>query len=104
MTDDQDHDERDEDTRGLTAAVQQLIESQDRKHEVRQAELQVQGKEIESNERIAMASIEAQSRFHSQRFTRYNAHLIHRYIFIGVISTFFSALLWVLSIWMTEIW
>lgn len=77
------HEDDNDDARQLTAAVHQLVESTERQHEIKRAEIEVQGKEIASNERIALASIQAQREFHSQRFTRYNAHLIHRYLFIG---------------------
>lgn len=91
MTEDQHVEPSGEDARQLAAAVHQLVETREQEYEVKRAELEVQSREIDSNERIAMATIEAQSRFHSQRFTRYNAHLIHRYIFIGVMATLLIA-------------
>lgn len=77
------HDDEIDDARQLTAAVHQLVESTEKQHEIKRAEIEVQSKEIESNEKIALASIQAQREYHSQRFTRYNDHLIHRYFFIG---------------------
>ncbi|UTD55922.1 hypothetical protein [Halomonas sp. MS1] len=89
MTNHQEDGPSSEDAKQLAAVVQQLVETRDSELEIKRAEMEVQGKEIESNERIAMASIKAQSTFHSQRFNQYNAHLIHRYIFVGLMSLVF---------------
>lgn len=87
-----------DDARQLVVAVQQLVESNAQEQETKRAELEVRRCEVESNERVALASIEAQKGFHTERFTRYNSHLIHRYVFIcfitGAFLTFSSVAIW----------
>lgn len=66
----------------LFVALQSLAEAQTKDSEVKTQELEVRSQEIASNERIAMKSIEAQERFHSDNRLQFNKHLIHRYVFV----------------------
>ncbi|EMH78145.1 hypothetical protein EHI8A_184020 [Entamoeba histolytica HM-1:IMSS-B] len=70
----------------LLRALTKLVEASTLEHEIKQEELAVRRQEIESNEKIAMASISAQRDFHSERFSKYNSHLVHRYWFVGVMT------------------
>ncbi len=73
-------------TRDLVEVLTKMAEVNTKEQEVKQAELGVKQQEIESNERIALAAIDAQKSFHSDRWTKFNSHLIHRYVFICVIA------------------
>ncbi|CAB5577621.1 Uncharacterised protein [Pseudomonas putida] len=75
----------------LMQALTKMAEANTKEQEVKQAELGVKQQEIESNERIALAAIEAQKSFHSDRWNKFNSHLIHRYIFICVIAVIMAA-------------
>lgn len=73
-------------TKDLVEVLTKMAEVNTREQDVKQAELGVKQQEIESNERIALAAIDAQKSFHSDRWTKYNSHLIHRYVFVCVIA------------------
>jgi len=73
-------------TKELVQVLTKMAEVSTKEQEVKQAELGVKQQEIESNERIALAAIEAQKSFHSDRWKKFNSHLIHRYVFVCVIS------------------
>lgn len=83
----------------VTEALKQMVDVAQQEHEIKRGDQEVKREEITSNERIALASIDAQREYHREHFTRYNAHLIHRYFFLGgvlLIVLLFSAFaIWV---------
>lgn len=81
----QEQNEKPQQAKDLMLALTKMVEVSTKEQEVKQEELAVRRQEIESNEKIAMASIEAQKSFHADRWTKYNSHLIHRYIFVIVL-------------------
>jgi len=76
-----------EHTHELLSRLGHLVEAQEREQDLKQAELQVKSSEITSNERVALASIEAQSTFHRERFGGYNKLVRMRLIFVAVFLT-----------------
>lgn len=66
-------------------SLQDLAQVQFQESEIKKQELVVRQKEIESNERIATKAIEAQSAAQTDKFQKYNRHLVDRYWFIGAI-------------------
>lgn len=82
-------------TKELVGVLTKMAEANSKEQDVKRHELDVKREEISSNERIAMAAIDAQKSFHADRWTKYNSHLIHRYVFfivIALVGTGFSAL------------
>tara|TARA_B100000446_G_scaffold87727_1_gene82567 strand:- start:1029 stop:1448 length:420 start_codon:yes stop_codon:yes gene_type:complete len=78
----------------VTDALKQMIEVTQQEHDLKRGDQDVKREEIAANERVALASIDAQREYHREHFTRYNAHLIHRYYFLGgvlLIVLLFSA-------------
>lgn len=65
----------------LLSMVQAITEGQAKENALRCQELELRSEEIALNERIAMKSIEAQERFHSEGRLQYNRHLFHRYVY-----------------------
>lgn len=90
--------EKPQQTKELMLALTKMVEVSTKEQEVKQEELAVRRQEIESNEKIAMASIDAQKAFHADRWTKYNSHLIHRYVFVivllVVVFLFAGAAIW----------
>lgn len=82
MTDNNPPQQEQDTSQALVQVLTQLTETQVKDTEVRRHELLVRSQEIESNERIALKSIEAQERNHADHRSQYNRHLIHRYIFV----------------------
>ncbi|MBA1179565.1 hypothetical protein G7008_03525 [Pseudomonas psychrotolerans] len=74
----------------LLQALTKIVEASALEHETKQEELAVRRQEIESNEKIALASIQAQKEFHSDRFSQFNNHLVHRYFFVAAMTIFIS--------------
>lgn len=73
---------------GLPAVLESLnkfAETQALEVEIKRQELVVKEKEIESNERIALKSIDVQAAAQATKYDKFNKHLIHRYVFIGCI-------------------
>lgn len=70
----------------LVGVLTKMAEANTKEQEVKRHELDVKQQEIASNERIAMAAIDAQKSFHEGRWTKYNSHLIHRYVFITILA------------------
>lgn len=66
----------------LYQVVARLTEIQEKDTEVKHQELSIRAKEIESNERIALRSIEAQERTQVDHRDKFNKHLVHRYYYI----------------------
>ncbi|WP_116896410.1 hypothetical protein [Pseudomonas syringae] len=86
-------------TKELVSVLTKMAEANTKEQEVKRHELDVRQQEITSNERIAMAAIDAQKTFHSDRWTKYNSHLIHRYVFfvvLVILSTGFAGM----AIWL----
>lgn len=69
----------------VTETLKQMVEMAQQEHDLKRTEQEVRREEISSNERIALASIEAQREYHKENFGRFNDHLIHRYWFIGAV-------------------
>lgn len=65
----------------LASMLNNLVQAQAKESEVKKQELDVRSQEIASNERIALRSIEAQEKSHTDGHSQYNKHLIHRYVF-----------------------
>ncbi|MDN4061286.1 hypothetical protein QPK31_23995 [Massilia sp. YIM B02769] len=70
----------------LMTALQGMVEVQSKDTEVRRMELEVRSKEIASNERIALKSIEAQERSQVDGREKYNRHLTNKYVYISVMA------------------
>lgn len=66
-------------------SFQELAQAQIQESEIKKQELIVRQKEIESNERIATKAIEAQGAAQTDKFSKYNRHLVDRYWFIGAV-------------------
>lgn len=66
-------------------SLQELAQVQYQESEVKKQELVVRQKEIESNERIATQAIQAQKSIQSEKYQKYNRHLVDRYWFFGAI-------------------
>lgn len=77
----------------LKTAVIQVVESSKQENQLKKAELEVRRAEIESQERLALASIDANKQHHKEHYSLYNKHLVNRYWFIGslVIATLIFA-------------
>lgn len=71
--------------KAITVALKQMVEVAQQEHDIKRGDQDVRREEISSNERIALASIEAQREYHKENFSRFNAHLIHRYWFVGTV-------------------
>lgn len=69
----------------ITVALTQMLEVAQNENEIKRGDQEVRREEITSNERIALASIEAQREYHKENFSRFNAHLVHRYWFVGTV-------------------
>lgn len=69
----------------VTDALKQMIEVTQQENDLKRGDQEVKREEIAANQQIALASIDAQREYHREHFTRYNAHLIHRYFFLGAI-------------------
>lgn len=84
--------------KAITVALTQMLEVAQNENEIKRGDQEVRREEITSNERIALASIEAQREYHKENFSRFNAHLIHRYWFVGMVLvcvlTFFGFAIW----------
>lgn len=76
----------------LMSVLRNITEAQAKDSEVRKLELEVKSEEIASHERVAMKSIDAQERSFIDNRTQYNKHLIHRYIFIAVLTVVIGAI------------
>lgn len=85
MTQPPDHEERRKGDNSLVRAVERLAATQAEDIEVKRQELTIRSQEISSQERIAIASIQAQERTVSGNRGDYNKHLIHKYIFVIVV-------------------
>ncbi|WP_159355886.1 hypothetical protein [Methylovorus glucosotrophus] len=70
----------------IASSLSVIIEQQQQEVGIKNRELDVREHEISSNERIALASIQAQSQYRADNAGKYNAHLIHRYWFIGTVT------------------
>ncbi len=70
----------------LVGVLTKMAEANTKEQEVKRHELDIKQQEIASNERIAMAAIDAQKSFHEGRWAKYNSHLIHRYVFISIFA------------------
>ncbi len=71
----------------LVAALDRVLETQNLQIDLKAKELDLRQKEVESNERIAIRSIEAQEKSTAHNREHFNKHLIHRYLFIGGLAT-----------------
>ena len=69
----------------ILTALHSFVDAQSKEVEVKKQELEVRSKEIDSNERIAMRSIDAQEKFHTDNRSQYNKHLIHKYVYVAVL-------------------
>ncbi len=75
--------ERSPGSKELTAqALGRFIDVQKKEVEVRAQEAQVKAQEVSSNERIALAAIQAKREDNQDGRAQYNKHLIHRYVFV----------------------
>lgn len=67
----------------LKSSLRQMLDTAQQEHELKREELDVRRAQIVSNEKLGLASIEANKQYHRENYTHYNAHLIHRYWFVG---------------------
>jgi Fe2+ transport system protein B len=85
-------------TQELIMAVEHLVQSQNQEAQDRRDERDLRRHEIDSNKEVALTSIQAQKEYHSQYFSKYNEHLIHKYWFAGIIAIavmiFFGFCIW----------
>lgn len=78
--------DRSSNSKELTAqALGRFIDVQKKEVEVRAQEVQVKAQEVSSNERIALAAIQAKREDNQDGRAQYNKHLIHRYVFVSVL-------------------
>lgn len=69
----------------LKSSLQQMLDTAQQEHELKKEELDVRRTQIASNEKLGLASIDANKQYHREKYTHFNAHLIHRYWFVGSI-------------------
>lgn len=79
------------DTKQLIQALDKFVENQKAEYSLRQDEIALEEKRIESNERIAMKSIEEQGKFQSHRLTKDSSRSLQKYCFWGFMALLFAA-------------